>query len=362
MTAPPTAPGLLLYTQDPNGIRYNEPPGQTGGGGGSYYDVSSTQAYVSDSSGQHVSKMGPRGCTAEALSPNRRFALLICDTGTAERLLRVSVANGKIKTLVTVGAQFWMNHGGPDGPWRMAGKIRWRVGRRIRFIDDAAISPNGRTAVFSESGFEDGNSGERNDLPDVLYSIPVQGGRATMLRWHSGKPLVGGQPTFSPDGKLVFVSPSLGDIYNEHLAIIYAGGQPKIPRLKNNLWTSSLAGGIATRLTNDPWGYYVACPAVSGDGRSLAYEMSKEADGEPLEMELLTLSTGKTQPLGIAVDGVCPKFAPDGSAVAFTLNSLVGDPREGAHPPVQRAAVATLGSESSLFVLDPQPSWIADWR
>lgn len=109
--------------------------------------------------------------------------------------------------------------------------------RTVRFETDQGtwmsvdVSPDGRTLVF--------------DLLGDLYTLPVQGGRATRIT--SGLPF-DSQPRFSPDGsKLVFVSDRDGS---------------------DNLWIADAGGGQARAITGEQDTAFIS-PEWTPDGRAI---------------------------------------------------------------------------------------------
>lgn len=167
------------------------------------------------------------------------------------------------------------------------------VERRLDLGDLRATSPS-----FSPDGATLAFGGRRptDSTGSGIYTVPVTGGTPTLIT-PEAVPHGNGGPVFAPDGHTVYfvsnrasASPSAYDVW----AVPAAGGDPV------QVTTSS---GILGR------------PAVSPDGRTLAFT---RAAGASTEVVLYDLATRTTTPLGIPSASE-PAFAPEGDTLAVRV-------------------------------------------
>ncbi|HET6273630.1 MAG TPA: amidohydrolase, partial [Bacteroidota bacterium] len=199
------------------------------------------------------------------------------------------------------------------------------------------VSPDGRKIVF--------------DLLGDIYTIPVEGGTATLL--------VGGtpyetQPRFSPDGKKIsYTSDREG---GDNIWVMEADGtnphsitKEKVRLLNNAVWTPDgqyliarkhfvntrslgagemwmyhISGGDGVQLTKRRnWQQNAADPCISPDGRYLyydedvspgnAFDYNRDPYGVIYVIHRLDRETGKTQRFVTGNGGsVRPQISPDG--------------------------------------------------
>ncbi len=204
------------------------------------------------------------------------------------------------------------------------------------------VSPDGTTVVF--------------DLLGDIYSMPITGGRATLL---SGGPAFETQPRFSPDGtKISFTSDRDGcdniwmmDINGKNARQIT---KEKERQVNNAVWTPDGRAIVARKHyrntrslgAGEMWMYYTGGgdglqltkrrnweqdagePSLSPDGRYLYYsedispgggfQYNKDPYGVIYVIQRLDIQTGKTEQFINGQGGsVRPQVSPDGKTIAF---------------------------------------------
>ncbi|SHM70217.1 Imidazolonepropionase [Cyclobacterium lianum] len=227
----------------------------------------------------------------------------------------------------------------PSGDWDF---------KNITFTTDEGtwmnldVSPDGNTIVF--------------DLLGDIYSLPIEGGKATVLR--SGLPFEV-QPRFSPDGQWISFTSDAGG--GDNVWVMKPDGSDARQvtkesfRLLNNavwmpdgnflvarkhftsgrslgageMWQYHISGGEGLQLTerkNDQQD--VNEPSVSPDGRYLYYsedmspggsfEYNRDPNGQIYVIKRYDFETGETETLTGGPGGAArPQVSPDGKKLAF---------------------------------------------
>ncbi|MBR9776697.1 MAG: amidohydrolase family protein [Cytophagales bacterium] len=227
----------------------------------------------------------------------------------------------------------------PNGDW----DFDW-----INFTTDEGtwmnldVSPDGSTIVF--------------DLLGDIYSIPIKGGKATVLR--TGMPFEV-QPRFSPDGKWISFTSDAGG--GDNIWIMKADGTEAKQitkesfRLLNNadwmpdgnfliarkhftsgrslgageMWQYHISGGTGLQLTkrkNDQQD--VNEPSISSDGKYLYYsedmapggsfQYNRDPNGQIYVIKRYDFQTGEIKTITGGPGGAArPQISPDGSKLAF---------------------------------------------
>lgn len=222
--------------------------------------------------------------------------------GFAQRFIAPSLSNdGKLIAFVSEGS-FLRGEVFPD-LWLANAE----TGKRIKRLVKATFDPDFEELrlLYSQSAFSpDGKhlafTAQRNGK-DVLYLLDV----AKRERIHRfDLPLeVVLSPSFSPDGKQIVVSGSIGGI--------------------TDLYTVNIDGSGARRLTNDK--YAELQPQWSPDGKSIAFATDRgdDTDVDLLKFGLWQIATIDLTTLRIDVLpgqgglNLNPMWAPDGKSIAF---------------------------------------------
>ena len=255
------------------------------------------------------------------------------------------------------------------------------------------VSPDGRKIVF--------------DLLGDIYTIPVEGGTATLL--------VGGtpyetQPRFSPDGKKIsYTSDREG---GDNIWVMDADGKnphsitkEKVRLLNNAVWTPDgqyliarkhfvntrslgagemwmyhISGGDGVQLTKRRnWQQNAADPCISPDGRYLyydedvspgnAFDYNRDPYGVIYVIHRLDRETGKTQRFVTGNGGsVRPQISPDGKMLAFVrrvrLNSVLylRNIETGEEWPIYDKLNRDAQETWAIFGLHPGFSWTPDGK
>jgi TolB protein len=128
------------------------------------------------------------------------------------------------------------------------------------------------------------------DQGSQIYLISAEGnGGATRL---TNGDAIDTEPVWTPDGSAIYFTSD-------------RGGSPQIYRMPS-------AGGEVKRVTFD--GAYNVSPAISPDGRLLAYV---QRDGGRFRVVLQELATGQTQVLTDSAHDESPSFAPNGKLLLY---------------------------------------------
>jgi TolB protein len=158
-----------------------------------------------------------------------------------------------------------------------------------------AFSPDGATLAFEGRlpGSTDGS----------IYLVPAAGGAPVLLTPATPggtTPAASGNggPSFSPDGATVYFVSNRAGPYD--------------------VWRVPAAGGDAVRVTTGSG--IIGKPAVSPDGRSLAY--ARAAPGSTTEVVLLDLESGQVTPFG-GTGRSEPAFDPAGGRLALRVQYLL---------------------------------------
>jgi dipeptidyl aminopeptidase/acylaminoacyl peptidase len=145
-----------------------------------------------------------------------------------------------------------------------------------------------------------------------LYVVPATGGEPRLL---SNAPFAVSEPVWSPDGSTLFYS-------GDSLWAI-----PSV-RQTRDIYAVARDGGAPRKLTTNPGSEYA--PAVSPDGRTLAFLYTKET-GADLDVMLVAIGTdGTFQGLPRNVTASwnlspgAPEWTPDGKAIRF-LSGIGGN-------------------------------------
>jgi TolB protein len=136
------------------------------------------------------------------------------------------------------------------------------------------------------------------DGPAQLFTLPVAGGTPTRLTRSNA---IDTEAAFTPDGRTVYF-------------VSDRGGGPQIYR------TSASGNGAAERVTFS--GSYNISPAISADGRTLAYITR---DGNAFKLCVQDLETGNVQRVTDTGDDESPSFAPNGRLIVYATRSQGSD-------------------------------------
>jgi len=217
----------------------------------------------------------------------------------------------------------------PDGSWLVfesdvaSFRDLYRVGRDGSALERLTNQPHGS---FEPSVAPDGQIAfaSSRDSNAELYTMGAHGAQPRRLTRHPADDV---RPRWSPDGSTI-------------AWISSRQGGPAV-------WTMRPDGSAAHRLTTLGSGQDVDL-AWSPVGDKLAViTRSGSAD---LDLRVVTLATGSVQLLGDKGVAEQPAWAPDGSAVAFTLS------REG----VSQVMVAPM-SGGAPWVACPDDCWLPRW-
>ncbi|NNM34884.1 MAG: translocation protein TolB [Gemmatimonadetes bacterium] len=186
-------------------------------------------------------------------------------------------------------------------------------------------SPDGARLAFASD--RDGNQ--------EIYVMDVPDGEASRLTQHDARD---GAPSWSPDGtRIAFVSRRDSD--------------------SGEIYVMGVDGSGLRRVTENQ--RYEEVPTWSPDGESLVFgALAPASDGEDptLQISRLDLSTGlETQLTRLPGHNSAPRWAPDGSAIAFY--GQVGEGFEGA----DIMTIAPDGTGLANLTADPEPDWQPDW-
>ena len=255
------------------------------------------------------------------------------------------------------------------------------------------VSPDGSTIVF--------------DMLGDLYSIPVEGGEATLLR--GGLPFEI-QPRYSPDGSHILFTSDAGG--GDNIWVMKPDGSEARQvthedfRLLNNatwmpdgqffvarkhftsqrslgageLWMYHINGGTGVQLTkrkNDQQD--VNEPCVSPDGRYLYFsedmypggyfQYNKDPNSEIYVIFRYDFETGEITKITGGPGGACrPQVSPDGKSLAFvkrvrTKSVLyVRDLESGSERPVYDGLDKDQQEAWAIFGVYPNYSWLPDSR
>jgi imidazolonepropionase-like amidohydrolase/Tol biopolymer transport system component len=253
------------------------------------------------------------------------------------------------------------------------------------------VSPDGRTLVF--------------DLLGDLYTMPVAGGTATLLR---GGPAWEVQPRFSPDGRrIAFTSDRAG---TDNLWVMDADGRNAKAVTKERetqvnspvwsadglslvgrkhfrntrslgageMWLYHLGGGSGLQLTKRRnWEQNAAEPELSKDGRYLYYsedvspggnfQYNRDPFGVIYVVQRLDRETGETQTYLRGNGGsVAPRLSPDGKTLAFirrvdtTSVLFLRDLESGRERPLYDGLSHDQQEAWSMFGMYPGYAWMPD--
>jgi Tol biopolymer transport system component/imidazolonepropionase-like amidohydrolase len=278
----------------------------------------------------------------------------------------------------------------PEGDWEF---------KNVTFTTDEGtwmnldVSPDGKTIVF--------------DLLGDIYSMPISGGTATVLR--SGLPFEV-QPRFSPDGKWISFTSDAGG--GDNIWVMKPDGSDARQvtkesfRLLNNavwmpdgnylvarkhftsgrslgageMWQYHLSGGEGLQLTqrkNDQQD--VNEPSVSPDGRYLyfsedmapggGFEYNRDPNGQIYVIKRYDFETGETETLTGGPGGAArPQVSPDGKKLAFikrvrTKSVLyIHDLETGEEWPVYDGLNKDQQTAWAIFGVYPGFAWMPDNR
>ena len=259
------------------------------------------------------------------------------------------------------------------------------------------FSPDGNQVAFSWKG-------EKQDNFDI-YVKSVDGGAPHRLTTH---PAGDNWPSWSPDGRQIAFLRSSGASSQELRLISPVDGTERRltslqairrPRWSAPAWTSdskhlivrddtalvlvSVASGEKRKLTSPPVGWYGDCyPAVSGDGRTLAFCRMRQSNFEghiflapladPAKASELLDDGGQVLGLDWTADGrelVYSSNRTGGETTLWRVPATGGAPQrlEGAGPGAvypafarqkRRAAFARIATRASLWKLDLSPEGV----
>jgi Tol biopolymer transport system component/imidazolonepropionase-like amidohydrolase len=252
---------------------------------------------------------------------------------------------GSILALVFLGTSVLIS-GEKDSVWNITAPHG--ASHEVAFDTDEGtwmsvdVSPDGKTIVF--------------DLLGDLYTVPAEGGRATLLR---GGPAFEAQPRFSPDGRRIsFTSDRDGAdniwVMNANGSDARAVTKERVRLLNNAVWTPDgqyliarkhfvntrslgagemwmyhVSGGDGVQVTKRrDWQHDAGEPSVSPDGRYLYYsqdvspgsnfEYNRDPYGTIYAIDRADLQTGRTERFVNGAGGsVRPQISPDGRWLAF---------------------------------------------
>jgi mono/diheme cytochrome c family protein len=171
------------------------------------------------------------------------------------------------------------------------------------YLDDPAWSPDGRRIAYTMTAAPPRTTAATpTSLPDPtdIWSIDLDG-RAQRLVEHDGEGVWLGQAAWQPDG---------GAIYYSRVALPKQGSSSTGP--VRTIERRALPGGVSQVVVENASG-----PAVSPDGRLLAYAEMKGADASAVSVQ--NLATGRRTRLSDQrfAQVSTPQFSPDGRTVAF---------------------------------------------
>ena len=192
-----------------------------------------------------------------------------------------------------------------DGDTYQLRDVKQLTHEKDRFCQVPQFSPDGKTIVFTESG------------PGLLHPCTIYrvGADGSHLRWLTPDPdnthgYLG--PVFTPDGQTIIFYSSRGST----IPGIWKGYNYSIYSMKAD-------GSHITRLTHAPDSGSDYNPAVSPDGKSIAYIHHDLGNDYLYVMD----SDGGHQRDLYSKPGItlgCPQFTPDGRRIYFSCDSPAG--------------------------------------
>ncbi|MCA1803508.1 MAG: hypothetical protein LC662_13755 [Rhodothermaceae bacterium] len=122
------------------------------------------------------------------------------------------------------------------------------------------------------------------------------------------------------DADIVVPGGLYGNWFPDGQHVVYIGGDTtQVQGRRNQMYMSSVDGGNRVKLTDLPNTMYIGSPAVSPDGRRIAF-MHQTLPGN-IDIHILELQTGRVERLTYLREGAYrPVWHPDGHSILFSAN------------------------------------------
>jgi len=308
---------------------------------------------------------GTEGAQYVDFSPDGEW--LVFRSRSRNALLKVAVSGGGALPILEVDSirphdPHWGEDGtivftGPDGTWRISETGEGGAHRLSRTLNGPGpqVLPDGAGALASGDNaihyidfetdsahrlIDEGNGPKYLPTGHILYT--AVGGGLFVVPFDLGRHRVTGSPAPVLDG--VAGSGGFGYYVSRSGTLVYEQGEAtgqRGPPDRRLLFLDRTGRPDTVRLTPRP----IASPAISPDGRYVAYETFVGGDTEREQIQILDLVTGGTPELTSEGQSFDPVWSPDGTRIAIGGEREDTDDRDLFVVPVGDGSAATRVTE-----------------